>query len=114
MKPAALQADAPLHIVTPTPAPPTQAETKPVHDATSAPNTDAKLNLTITSDPAGAAVEINGVSVGATPLTVALTPGTACAIAIKKDDFLPWKMNYPTSAPGKFSLNANLTKEVFR
>jgi hypothetical protein len=76
---------------------------------------EPKLELTITSDPSGAAVEINGVAVGSTPITVALTPGTACTFSLKKEGFVPWLVaHYPTSAAGKFGLNANLTSEVFR
>jgi len=104
IKPAVTQANVPPAAPI-QPTQPAQAEPKP--------EPDAKLELTLTSDPAGAAVEINGVSVGPTPLTVALAPGTACAIAVKKDGFVAWKMNYPTSASGKYNLNANLTKEVF-
>ncbi len=78
------------------------------------PEPDPKFELTITSDPAGAAVEINGVTVGTTPATVSFVPGTTCSLTVKKDGFVPWKItNYPTSAAGKFNLNANLTKEVF-
>ena len=73
-----------------------------------------KIQLTITSDPSGAAVEINGVAVGPTPVTAALTAGTNCTLTVKKDGFLPWTMHYPASTAGKFNLNANLTKEVFR
>ncbi len=76
---------------------------------------EPKLELTITSDPSGAAVEINGVAVGSTPMTVALTPGIACTLSLKKEGFVPWVVaHYPTSAAGKFGLNANLTNEVFR
>ncbi len=91
-----------------------------IHEAPSAqseakPEPEAKLELTITSDPSGAAVEINGVVVGITPVTVALTPGTSCTLSLKKDGFVPWVIaHYPTSSAGKFSLNANLTREMFR
>jgi hypothetical protein len=81
---------------------------------TQPPQAEAKLELGITSDPIGAAVEVNGVSVGATPVKVALTPNAACTISVKKDGFVPWTMHYPASVAGKFNLNANLTKEVFR
>lgn len=76
--------------------------------------TEAKLELTITSDPSAAAVEINGVSVGTTPVTVALAAGTTCTLSVKREGFEPWVAHYPTAVAGKFSMNANLTKEVFR
>jgi hypothetical protein len=79
------------------------------------PQPEAKIEVTITSDPSGAAVEINGVAVGSTPVTAALAPGTACTLTLKKDGFVPWVVaHYPTAAAGKFNLNANLTREVFR
>jgi len=107
-------AAAPEHNAVPHPSAPvpTVAVANPTPQAQ--PEPEAKLELTVTSDPAGAAVEVNGVSVGATPVTVALTPGATCSIAVKKDGFVLWKMAYPTSAAGKYNLNANLTKEVFR
>ena len=113
----------PLPFVLPTKAPsqqpvPPPQDTKIVslvsEQPSAPPEPEPKIEVNITSDPAGAAVEVNGVSVGPTPLTVAVVPGTNCAIAVKKDGFVPWKMAYPTSAAGKFKLNANLTKEVFR
>ncbi len=75
---------------------------------------EAKIEVTITSDPSGAAVEINGVAVGTTPVTVALAPGTNCTLSVKKDGFVPWVTHYPTAVAGKYSMNANLTREVFR
>jgi hypothetical protein len=110
--PSPMQAPAPSVATQPI-APATRTDVQPAAPAEPTP-AESKLELTITSDPAGAAVEINGLSVGATPITVAMTPGATCAIAVKKDGFVPWKMTYPTSAAGKFKLNANLTREVFR
>src|SRR5262249_35057951 len=75
---------------------------------------EAKSELTVTSDPAGAAVEINGVSVGITPVTVALLKGTNCTLNVKKDGFVSWVTHYSAAVEGKFTMNANLTREVFR
>ena len=111
--PSSLQPPASPVATTPAIAPAPRTDVQPAAPTEPTP-AESKLELTITSDPAGAAVEINGISVGATPITVAMTPGATCSIAVKKDGFVPWKMTYPTSAAGKFNLNANLTKEVFR
>lgn len=126
MQPAAPPAAAPPQTVQPETARPsrvpTSAPPQPVErtDAAEAikpkPSaSEAKFELTITSDPSAAAVEINGVSVGATPVTIALAPGTNCTLSLKKEGFAPWVVaHYPTAVAGKFSMNANLTKEVFR
>jgi hypothetical protein len=115
-------ASAPPKTVQPLATPPTpspasassqQTVTEPI--TPQPPEPDPKLQLTITSDPSGAAVEINGVAVGTTPVTVALTPGTPCTLSLKKDGFVPWAIaHYPAAAAGKITLNANLTREVFR
>jgi hypothetical protein len=101
--------DAAVVTIKPTPAPipvPTtnEADVQPM-------DPEAKLVLTVTSDPSGAAVEINGVSVGTTPVTVPLAKGTKFELAVRKEGYVPWVAvaNY-----GKFTMNANLTREVFR
>jgi hypothetical protein len=78
------------------------------------PNAEERPELTITSDPSGAAVEINGVAVGTTPVTVTLTKGAAGTLTVKMDGYLPWTTRYTATVTGKFSMNANLMKEVFR
>jgi hypothetical protein len=74
---------------------------------------DAKLELTVTSDPSDAAVEINGVSVGTTPVTVALARGTKFELAVKKDGYVPW-VAHSVANNGRFTITADLTKQVFR
>jgi hypothetical protein len=68
-----------------------------------------KAELTIISSPGNASVEIDGVLVGATPVTVRLSSRTGCAITVKKDGFVPWRTNYAAASTGQFTITANLT-----
>jgi len=84
----------------PTPQPPAEA----IHATAS-----GKTELTIISSPRNASVEINGVLLGATPVTVKLSRRTSCALTVKKDGFVPWTTNYAAASTGKATINANLT-----
>jgi len=91
----------------PAPVPvPAAAETQPM-------DPEAKPLLTVTSDPSGASVEINGVTVGTTPVTVPLVKGTKFELAVREDGYVPW-VTHSVANYGKFTMNANLTREVFR
>jgi len=68
-----------------------------------------KAEMTITSNPGSASVEIDGVSVGATPVTVKLAKGANCTLSVKKDGFMAWTANYSPAITGKFTINATLT-----
>ena len=48
------------------------------------------------------------------PLAIAVAQGTTCALSVKKESYVPWVAHYPTALVRKFSMNADLTKEVFR
>jgi hypothetical protein len=74
---------------------------------------EAKPEMTVTSDPSGASVDIDGVAVGTTPVTVPLVKGTKFEIAVRKDGYVPW-VSHAEANYGKFTMNANLTKQVFR
>jgi hypothetical protein len=58
-------------------------------------------------------VEINGVSVGTTPVTVPLAKGTKFELAVWKEGYVPW-IAHATANYVKFTMIANLTREVFR
>ena len=81
-----------------------QASAEAIHATAS-----GKTELTIISSPRNASVEINGVLLGATPVTVKLSRRTNCALTVKKDGFVPWTTNYAAASTGKATINANLT-----
>jgi hypothetical protein len=83
--------------VAPAAAPQAQAEEKP--------------KLTITSNPSGAAVEINGIAVGSTPATVALAKGASFKLTVKMDGYLPWEVQ-SVAVDGQHTMNAALSKVV--
>ena len=57
--------------------------------------------VTITSEPAGARVEINGILAGYTPLTVKVTPlGLGFTVTVTKDGFTKWMaQTFSTAEP---------------
>jgi hypothetical protein len=74
----------------------------------------AKSQLSVTSDPSGAEVEINGVLVGRTPVTIGLEPvGLSFTVIVKKMGFRHWIMQ-SISAPGSSTLHAELSRMVYR
>jgi hypothetical protein len=80
---------------------PTEAP-KPVDAAT-------KPQLTITSEPAGAEIEIDGEFIGNTPTTVAAKQGKV-VVKVKKAGFQPWERTLTLSGGDKRTLNAEMVK----
>lgn len=80
----------------------------PVARAQTQPTPQKKESLTVTSNPSGADVEINGIWVGKTPVTVLTGPaGYSVSVVVKKDGFESWSIQ-SVSAPGENSLWADL------
>jgi hypothetical protein len=64
--------------------------------------------VTITSEPSGARVEINGVSSGVTPVTLQVSPvGVGFTVSVTKSGFMKWTVQ-SFSAAQPFSLHAQL------
>ena len=64
--------------------------------------------VTITSEPSGARVEINGVAEGVTPVTLQISPqGLGFSISVSKNGYLKWTVQ-SFSAAEPFSLHAQL------
>jgi hypothetical protein len=76
---------------------PTEAP-KPVEGA-------ANPQLTITSAPSGAEIEINGEFIGNTPTTVSAKPGKV-VVKVKKAGLQPWERTLMLNAGDKRTLNA--------
>ncbi len=57
-------------------------------------------SLTITSDPAGAEVRLNGTPVGATPVTVPFRHYGVYRVELRKDGFATVEAPAPVLAPG--------------
>jgi hypothetical protein len=68
-------------------------------------------SLTITSEPAGADIEINGKFVGNTPSTLEIQPGSA-NIAVQKNGFRTWTRRMEISGGSSISLRAELERET--
>jgi cytoskeletal protein RodZ len=95
--PAISDSAAPVAPAVPPPAPPVQAAPTPVPVATAiapvatrdvAAAVDTDVALTITSDPPGARVVVDGIGRGTTPLTVDNVTGGARRVRVIKDGFL--------------------------
>ena len=69
----------------------------------------AKPQLTITSDPNGAEIEIDGEFIGNTPTTVTAKQGRAI-IRLKKVGFQPWERALTLNPGDKRTLNAEMVK----
>jgi hypothetical protein len=80
---------------------PTEAP-KPVESA-------AKPQLTITSEPSGAEIEIDGEFIGNTPTTVTAKQGKV-AVKVKKAGFQPWERTLTLNPGDKRTLNAEMVK----
>jgi len=80
---------------------PTEAP-KPVESAT-------KPQLTITSEPAGAEMEIDGGFIGNTPTTITAKEGSV-TVKVKKVGFQPWERTLKLNSGDKRTLNAEMVK----
>ena len=74
------------------------------------PKSSSAAQLAISSDPAGADIEIDGNFVGSTPSTVGVAAGQH-QISVKKTGFKPWERKMAVSS-GQVSVNATLETEV--
>jgi hypothetical protein len=68
-----------------------------------------KPQLTVTSEPSGAEIEIDGEFIGNTPTTVAAKDGTV-TVKVKKAGFQPWERTLKLSPGDKRTLNAEMVK----
>jgi hypothetical protein len=69
----------------------------------------AKPQLTITSEPSGAEIEINGEFIGSTPTTLATKEGKV-VVKVKKAGFQPWERTLTLNPGDKRTLSADLVK----
>lgn len=91
--------------------PETQLTTIPTADAV---ERGAKPQLTVTSEPSGAEIEINGEFVGNTPTTVAVKDGKV-VVKLKKSGFQQWERTLTVNPGDKRKLNAEMeTSNVIR
>jgi hypothetical protein len=65
------------------------------------------FDVAVTSNPAGADIEVDGAFVGDTPSTIAVTAGDH-TISLKKPGFAPWQRTVKVSG-GKIQITAELT-----
>lgn len=64
--------------------------------------------MTITSEPSGAKVEIDGILAGYTPITLKVTPlGLGFTVTVTKDGFAKW-MTQTFSTAEPYGLHAQL------
>jgi hypothetical protein len=70
-------------------------------------NAPVKTKLTITSNPSGADIEINGAFVGDTPSTIDVSAGMQ-QIVVSRSGYAAWTRNLKTTG-GTVTLNADLT-----
>jgi hypothetical protein len=56
---------------------------------------------------------LSAMAVGTMPFTIPLAKGTNFELAVKKDGYVPW-VAHAEANYGKFTMNANLTREVYR
>jgi len=80
-----------------------------IYKPTPLPEVEARPEITVTSDPNGALVEVNGRLVGTTPITVAVANGTSLALTVHKDGFAPW-IAQSIVPQGKLTINASLVR----
>lgn len=69
----------------------------------------AKPQLTITSEPAGAEIEIDGEFIGNTPTTVMAKEGSV-TVKVKKPGFQPWERTLKLNPGDKRTLHAEMVK----
>jgi hypothetical protein len=63
-------------------------------------------DVAVTSNPAGADIEVDGAFVGDTPSTISVTAGDR-TISLKKPGFTPWERTLKVSG-GKIQITAEL------
>jgi len=73
-------------------------------------DSEAKPQLTITSEPSGAEIEINGEFIGNTPTTVTVKAGKVVA-KLKKAGFQLWERTLTLNPGDKRTLNAEMVKQ---
>ncbi|MBS1858310.1 MAG: PEGA domain-containing protein [Acidobacteria bacterium] len=69
----------------------------------------AKPQLTITSEPTGAEIEIDGEFIGSTPTTVTAKEGSV-TVKVKKAGFQPWERSLKLNPGDKRTLNAEMVR----
>jgi diacylglycerol kinase family enzyme len=69
----------------------------------------AKPQLTITSEPTGAEIEIDGEFIGNTPTTVTAKQGKV-VVKVKKAGFQPWERTLTLNPGDRRTLNAEIVK----
>jgi hypothetical protein len=69
-----------------------------------------KPQLTITSEPIGAEIEIDGEFIGNTPTTVTTKEGSV-VVKVKKAGFQPWERTLKLNPGDKRTLNAEMVKQ---
>jgi hypothetical protein len=94
--------------------PPTPTVAQPQQTASASPGILAQAvsdaELTITSSPAGADIELDGNFVGSTPSTIGASPGDH-VILIRKNGFKPWERKLKIST-GKVGITTDLEAEA--
>ena len=65
--------------------------------------------MTITSEPSGAEIEIDGEFIGNTPTTVTAKQGKV-VVKLKKAGFQPWERTLTLNGGDKRTLNAEMVK----
>lgn len=69
----------------------------------------AKPQLTITSEPGGAEIEIDSEFIGNTPTTVTTKPGSV-VVKVKKAGFQPWERTLKLTSGDKRTLNVEMVR----
>jgi len=69
----------------------------------------APAKVTITSEPEGAEIYVDGALAGSTPSTLSL-PAGACTIMVKQAGFQDWQRDLRVLAGSEVSLRATLSK----
>jgi hypothetical protein len=69
----------------------------------------SKPQLTITSEPSGAEIEIDGEFIGNTPTTITAKEGSV-TVKVKKAGFQPWERTLKLNPVDKRTLNAEMAK----
>jgi hypothetical protein len=86
---------------------PGKSTNQPPNDFPKAVEHEAKPQLTITSQPNGAEIEINGEFIGNTPTTVVVKDGKMI-VKVKKSGFQPWERTLTMNPGDKRTLNAEM------
>jgi hypothetical protein len=70
---------------------------------------ESQAQLTITSEPSGAEIEINGEFIGNTPSTVTVKEGNVI-VTVKKVGYHPWQRSLKVTGGDKRTLQAEMVK----